>query len=295
MSSFVLNTATGLGLAGLYFLLASGLSLIFGLMNVLNLAHGAFFAIGGYAAWWIMDSLDVVSSLGVRFVLAVAVAALIGLAVGAVVERGLVARLYGKHLEQILLTIGLGYVLVALLGGWFTYDPRLMTQPGWFGSTTEILGANIPNNRLLVLGVGVGALVGLLLFLNRTRHGLIIRAGVENAPMVRALGIDVDRSFTIVFATGGMLAGIGGALGAVYFNGVNPSLGASQLIFAFIVVVIGGLGSVTGTALAAVVVALAQVFANNYVATGLGSISVVLLLALVLLVRPQGLLGRTGS
>lgn len=292
MSSLILNASTALGLAGLYFLLASGLSLIFGLMNVLNLAHGAFFAVGGYAAWWVMDTLEIVSSLGLRFVIAVAVAAIAGLVVGGLVERGLVAKLYGKHLEQILLTIGLSYVFVALLGGWFTYDPRLMTQPDWFGTTTEVFGANIPNNRLLVLVVAVVALVGLLVFLNRTRHGLIIRAGVENAPMVRALGIDVGRSFTIVFAIGGLLAGVGGALGAVYFNGINPSLGTTQLIFAFIVVVIGGLGSVPGTAVSALLVAFTQVFANNYLTTGLGSISVVVLLALVLLVRPQGLLGR---
>ncbi|NND02691.1 MAG: branched-chain amino acid ABC transporter permease [Acidimicrobiia bacterium] len=292
MSSFILNLASALGLAALYFMLASGLSLIFGLMNVLNLAHGAFFAVGGYAAWWVMDTLELIPSLALRFVVAALAAALVGLLVGAVVERGLVARLYGRHLEQILLTIGLSYVMVALLGGWFSYDPRLMTQPDWFGSTTEILGANIPNNRMLILGVAVLSLIGLLLFLNRTRHGLIIRAGVENAPMVQALGIDVSRSFTIVFAIGGMLAGLGGALGAVFFNGVSPSLGSTQLIFAFIVVVIGGLGSVSGTALSAVLVALTQVFVNNYLATGLGSISVVALLALVLLVRPQGLLGR---
>jgi len=109
---------------------------------------------------------------------------------------------------------------------------------------------------------------------------------------VQALGIDVARSFTIVFALGGALAGVGGALGAVYFNGISPSLGTAQLIFAFIVVVIGGLGSVPGTALAAALVALTQVYVNNYVATGLGSISVVILLALVLLIRPQGLLGK---
>lgn len=292
MSSFILNAASALGLAGLYFMLASGLSLIFGLMSVLNLAHGAFFAIGGYAAWFVMDSMELVENLGLRFIVAVIAAALVGTVIGAIVERGLVARLYGRHLEQILLTIGLGYILVALLGGWFSYDPRLMTQPAWFGSTTEVLGANIPNNRILVLGVAVVALVSLMVFLNKTRHGLIIRAGVENAPMVRALGIDVNRSFTIVFAIGGLLAGVGGALGAVYFNGISPSLGTTQLIFAFIVIVIGGLGSVPGTAIAAVVVAFTQVFANNYLATGLGSISVVVLLALVLLVRPQGLLGR---
>lgn len=291
MSSFVLYTVTGLGLAGLYFLLASGLSLIFGLMSVLNLAHGAFFAAGGYAAWYVMDSLETLP-LGPRFVVAVIAAGAVGAVAGALVERGLVRHLYGKHVEQILLTIGLGMAAVALMGGWFSYDARLLTQPTWFLNTTTIAGASIPNNRLLILAVAVALLAGLMLFLNRTRHGLIIRAGVENPTMVQALGIDVARSFTIVFALGGLLAGVGGALGAVYFNGINPSLGTTQLIFAFIVVVIGGLGSVPGTALAAVLVALTQIYVNNYLGTGLGSISVVVLLALVLLIRPQGLLGK---
>ncbi len=291
MSSFVLFTLTGLGLAGLYFLLASGLSLIFGLMSVLNLAHGAFFAAGGYAAWFVMDTLDSVP-IGLRFIVALAAAGLVGAVVGAVVERTLVRRLYGQHVEQILLTIGLGMAAVALMGGWFSYDPRLLTQPDWFGDTTEILGANVPNNRLLILAVAIVFFVGLMTFLNRTRHGLIIRAGVENPSMVRALGIDVSRSFTIVFALGGLLAGVGGALGTVYFNGISPSLGTTQLIFAFIVVVIGGLGSVPGTALASVLVALTQIYVNNYLTSGLGSISVVVLLAGVLLIRPQGLLGK---
>lgn len=291
MSSFVLYTVTGLGLAGLYFLLASGLSLIFGLMSVLNLAHGAFFAAGGYAAWWIMATLEALP-LGLRFLVAVAAAAVVGTVAGALVERGLIRHLYGRHVEQILLTIGLGMAAVALMGGWFSYDPRLMPQPDWFLDTTRLAGANIPNNRLLILAVAVVLLIGLMVFLNRTRHGLIIRAGVENPAMVQALGIDVSRSFTIVFALGGLLAGVGGALGAVYFNGINPNLGTTQLIFAFIVVVIGGLGSVPGTALAAVLVALTQVYVNNYLGTGLGSISVVVLLAVVLLVRPQGLLGK---
>lgn len=291
MSSFVLYTVSGLGLAGLYFLLASGLSLIFGLMSVLNLAHGAFFAAGGFAAWWAMDSLTFLSP-GPRFLIAVLAAALVGTVAGALVEKGLIRRLYGMHVEQILLTIGLGMAAVALMGGWFSYDPRLLSQPAWFTQTTEIAGANVPNNRLLILGVAIVLLVGLMVFLKKTRHGLIIRAGVENPAMVQALGIDVSRSFTIVFALGGALAGVGGALAAVYFNGISPNLGTAQLIFAFIVVVIGGLGSVPGTALAAALVALTQVYVNNYVATGLGSISVVILLALVLLIRPQGLLGK---
>lgn len=291
MSSLVLSTVTGLGLAGLYFLLASGLSLIFGLMGVLNLAHGALFAAGGFAAWWTMDALGGVPPEP-RFVIAVIVAAVVGAITGAVVERGLVRRLYGNPVRQILLTVGLGMAGVALMGGWFGYTPRVMIQPAWFGDTTEMLGASLPNNAILILGVALVTLAALMLFLARTRHGLIIRAGVENPAMVRALGIDVARSFTIVFAVGGLLAGIGGALGAVYFNGISPGLGTSQLIFAFIIVVIGGLGSVPGTAVAAVLVALTQTYVNNYVATGLGSISVVIVLAVVLLVRPQGLLGR---
>lgn len=291
MSSFVLNTVTALGLAGLYFLLASGLSLIFGLMSVLNLAHGAFFATGGYAAWFVMDSFEALAP-GPRFVVAVLAAAAVGAVAGALVELGLIRKLYGKHIEQILLTIGLGTAAVAMMGGWFSFDPRLLAQPAWFVDTTEILGANIPNNRLLILGVAVALFAGLMVFLTMTKHGLIIRAGVENPSMVQALGIDVARSFTLVFSIGGLLAGIGGALGAVYFNGISPSLGTAQLIFAFIVVVIGGLGSIPGTALASVLVALTQVFVNNYGATGMGSISVVVLLAAVLLVRPQGLLGR---
>jgi len=291
MSSFVLYTVTGLGLAGLYFLLASGLSLIFGLMSVLNLAHGAFFAAGGYAAWYVMDSVGFLPP-GPRFLVALAAAAAVGGLAGVLVERGLIRRLYGQHIEQILLTIGLGMAAVALMGALFTYDPRLMNQPAWFGQTTNLVGANVPNSRLLILVMAILFLVGLISFLNRTRHGLIIRAGVENPAMVRALGIDVSRSFTIVFALGGLLAGVGGALGTVYFNGINPSLGTTQLIFAFIVVVIGGLGSVYGTALAAVLVALTQIYVNNYIGAGLGSISVVVLLAVVLLVRPQGLLGK---
>lgn len=292
MSTFILILVTSLGLAGLYFLLASGLSLIFGLMDVLNLAHGAFFGIGGYAAWVAMTRMEWIEPIGLRFVVAVVVAAVVGLAIGAAVEKLLVSRSYGNHLAQILLTIGLGFALTALLGGIFTYDPQPMPQPAWFAETTEILGARIPNSRLLILAVAVVMLIALLAFLRYTRHGLIIRAGVENRQMVQALGIDVSRSFTLVFAIGGLLAAIGGALGAVYFNGITPALGTTQLIFAFIVVVIGGLGSVAGTAVAAVLVASTQQFVNFYAISGLGDVAVVALLAVVLLLRPQGLLGK---
>lgn len=292
MSTFVLIFVTSLGLAGLYFLLAAGLSLIFGLMDVLNLAHGAFFGIGGYACWLAMEHLTVIGPLTLRFAVSVIVAAAVGIAVGAVVEKLLIARNYGNHLSQILITIGLSFVVVSLLGGIFTFEPKYIVQPEWFTETVEVFGARIPNDRLLILGVAITLLTGLLAFLRYTRHGLIIRAGVENRQMVSALGIDVGRSFTLVFAIGGLLAAVGGALGAVYFNGVTPGLGSGQLIFGIIVVVIGGLGSISGTAVAAVLVAMTQQFVNYYVAVGLGDIAVVALLAVVLLLRPQGLLGR---
>lgn len=292
MTTFVLITVTGLGLAGLYFLLASGLSLIFGLMHVLNLAHGALFGLGGYAAWLVMDRLSVVEDPGLRFVLALLVAAAVGFGAGGLMERTLIRRLYGRLVDQVLLTVGLGLALVALFGGLWGYDPLVLDQPRWFGEVTLVLGARIPNSRLLILLVALASFGGLLLFLDRTRHGLVIRAGVENPNMVRALGIDVERSFTLVFAVGGMLAAIGGTLGAVFFNGISPGLGTNQLVFAFIVVVIGGMGSVAGTALGALLVALTQQYVNFYAATGLGDVAVVFLLALVLMIRPQGLLGK---
>lgn len=290
--TFALLLVTGLGLSGVYFLIASGLSLIFGLMDVLNLAHGLFFTAGSYATWWVMSSLDVVGPLGLRFAVAVVAGGALGLALGYVVERVFVQRFYGDHVTQILVTLGLSIAGVALVGGWFTYDPRTFPVPELFRQVVIIAGARIPMTRLLTVGISLVLLVALLTFLRRTRHGLVIRAGVENRAMVQAMGIDVQRSFTLVFALGGMLAAIGGVLGAVFFAGVTPEFGLNILVFAFIVVVIGGLGSVEGTALAAVLVGLTQQFVNYLAGAGVGDLTVVVLLAGTLLVRPQGLLGE---
>lgn len=295
MSNLVLVLITGLGLGGLYFLLASGLSLIYGLMGILNMAHGVFFAVGGFTAWLVMTNTTVVEDLVLRFVIAVLSAAVVGTVIGVLVERVLIARTYDNHLSQILLTIGLSFTMVAILGGIFSYNTQPMIQPEWFVNTTSILGAHIPNSQLLVLAVAVVLLVLLLLFISKTRYGLIIRAGVENRRMVELLGINVDRSFTLVFAVGGVLAAVGGALGSVFLNGVNPQMGTRELIFAFIVVIIGGLGSISGTAVAAAVVAVCQSLANFYLAAGMGDIVVMLMLAIVLLVRPQGLLGKVAA
>jgi branched-chain amino acid transport system permease protein len=290
MSTFVLLTITGLGLGALYFLIASGLSLIYGLMGVLNFAHGAFLTVGAYAMWFVESKLTGISVLP-RFLLGALAGLVAGAVFAALVELVLIRPLYKRHIEQVLVTVGLGLATTALVVAIWGNDARTVDAPAWLGKTTTVLGAHIPNDRWILIIAAVVVLIALNAFLKRTRYGLIIRAGVENRAMVTALGIDVRRAFTLVFAIGGVAAALAGVLGNVYFSTADPARGTSLLIFAFIVVVIGGLGSLRGTAGAAVVVGLVQQYANYYASSGLGDLSVVLLLGLVLLARPGGLSG----
>jgi len=290
MSTFILLTITGLGLGAMYFLVASGLSLIYGLMGILNFAHGAFITVGAYGMWFTEEHLSGIAVLP-RFLLG----ALAGLVVGGVfatlVELVLIRPLYQRHIEQVLVTVGLALATVALVIAIWGNDARAVAAPAWLSETTTVAGAHIPNDRWIEILTAIVVLFALNAFLRRTRYGLIIRAGVENRAMVTALGIDVRRAFTLVFAIGGVAAALAGVLSNVYFGTVDPQRGTSLLIFAFIVVVIGGLGSLRGTAAAAVVVGLVQQYANYYASSGLGDLSVVLLLGVVLLVRPRGLSG----
>jgi branched-chain amino acid transport system permease protein len=292
MTTVVLLTVTGLGLAALYFLVASGLSLIFGLMGVLNFAHGAFLTIGAYGTWWASGNLPGAGATGWGFVLAVAFGIAVGTLVAVLIELALIRPLYERHIEQVLVTVGLSLALVALVRAIWGADPRPFPRPEFARGTTSVFGANVPNDRFLLIGSAVVVLLAVLAFLRYTRYGLIIRAGVENRSMVTALGIDVRKAFTLVFAIGGAFAALAGALGGVYLGSISPHQGTSLLIFAFIVVVIGGMSSITGTALSAVLVGLVQQFANYYLASGVGDLSVVLLLAVVLLARPGGLTAR---
>ncbi len=292
MSTFILLTITGLGLGAMYFLIASGLSLIYGLMGVLNFAHGAFLTVGSYASWWMSEhAFADVDSVLLRFLLG----AVCGLAAGGLfaagVELVLIRPLYRRHIEQVLVTVGLSIASIALVQGIWGPDVRAYAAPAWLRDTTTIAGAHVPNDRFVEIATAGVVLGLLLLFLRKTRYGLIIRAGVENRAMVTALGIDVRRAFTLVFALGGVAAAVAGVLSGVYFTTIDPNQGTSLLIFAFIVVVIGGLGSIGGSAAAAVLVALVQQYVNYYASAGIGDLSVVLLLGLVLLARPRGLSG----
>jgi branched-chain amino acid transport system permease protein len=295
MSTFLLLTITGLGLGAMYFLIASGLSLIYGLMGVLNFAHGAFLTVGAYGSWWAqVHVFDGVGSVLLRFLLGALVGLIVGGLFAALVELVLIRPLYQRHIEQALVTVGLSIAFIALVQGIWGPDARAYAVPAWLHKTTTMFGAHVPNDRFVEIATAGAVLVLLQLFLRRTRYGLIIRAGVENRAMVTALGIDVRKAFTLVFALGGVAAAVAGVLGGVYFNAINPAQGTSLLIFAFIVVVIGGLGSIGGSAAAAVLVGVVQQYVNYY-SSGIGDLTVILLLGFVLLVRPRGLAGAVST
>lgn len=287
MTTAILLTVTGLGLAALYFLVAAGLSLIFGLMDVLNFAHGGFVAIGGYVAWTVGDRIGGSAGLILAVLAAIAAGALVATAT----EIAVIRPLYRRPLDQVLATVGLGLLIPALIEAIWGTDARTWVLPPWLAGTVTVAGARIPVVRFVLIAAALLLLTGLAALLTRTRAGLIVRAGVENREMVSALGIDVRKAFTGVFALGGAAAGLAGMLDGLYQGSISPGDGTSLLIFAFVVVVLGGMGSITGTAVAAVVVGLVQQFAD-YVSANLGSLSVIILLAVVLLARRRNLVGR---
>jgi len=293
MSTFLLILITGVGLGALYFLVASGLSLIYGLMGVLNFAHGSFLTIGAFTGLWI--STKVFPNPTTWTFIAAMIAG--GIAAGLfalLMEQLVINRLYNRHIDQALVTVGVGLVVTALLSGWFGSDARLFPTPLWFMKAVTIGDAIIPIDRFIYIGVAAILLIAMLSILKFTRIGLIIRAGVENRSMVTALGINVRLAFSTVFFIGGFAAGVGGVLISVFSYGVSPQMGGSWLIYGFIVVVVGGMGSVTGSAIAAMLIGVTNQFANYYL-TGLGDFVVVIILAAVLLTKPSGLLGKVNN
>src|ERR1700694_3623516 len=228
VTTIALLLITGLGLGALYFLIAAGLSLIWGLMRVLNFAHGAFFTVAAYAGWSAARLVGD-SSPGVQWLVAVAVAIVVGGVFATLTEVVLIRPLYARHVGQVLVTVGLALATISLVQGGFGSDPQRLSLPAWMTSTTAIAGANIPNTRPLAILAALIVFALLLFFLRRTRFGLIVRAGVENRAMVQALGIDVQRAFTLVFAIGGMAAGLAGVLAGAYFGTIDPARGTAVL------------------------------------------------------------------
>jgi len=299
MNIFLALTFSGFALGGVYFLAASGLSLIYGLMDILNFAHGLFMTLGAYAAWDVAAHLPASWGASTLFGIALVSSVLGGAIAAGLTEFFIIRHLYARPVSQILVTIGLDLAVVGLLLGGFGSNSLAVPVPLWIMEATKVGSINLPNADFVALLAGVVVLVVLEWFLARTRYGIIIRAGVENRTMVSALGINVGKAFTLVFVIGGAMAGLAGLLYSVVFAGdlISPTQGDSLLIFAFIVVVIGGLGSIRGSAIAALIVGLTQDYTNFYLGghpglAEIGNLSVVLLLAVVLEWRPRGLLGR---
>jgi branched-chain amino acid transport system permease protein len=317
---------SGLTLGALYFMVTAGLSLIFGLMDVLNFAHGVIFMLGAYAGYTLYTSAFLSSlSTDVRFVLALSFGALVGAGLGALMEYGLIRPLYSRPIYQVLLTLGLVFVgdqfvkLVWGPSGFFMEIPSLFNGQGrecpsdnliaWFSdhcASIMIMGRGFPSYRLFLIALGVAMLIVMGLLLTRTRIGMIIRAGVQDAEMVEALGINVRRVFTGVFALGAGLAALGGVAAAPMI-GVNPAIGQEFLLQGFISVVIGGMGSLSGAAIGSLLVGLARAFGDNLVLSGIqlpwmeqaltaspaiARASTVLIMALVLLLKPSGIFGK---
>jgi len=290
MSTFLLILITGVGLGALYFLVASGLSLIYGLMGVLNFAHGSFLTIGAFTGLWLSTKVFPNPTTW-TFILEMIAGGIAAGLFALLMEQLVINRLYNRHIDQALVTVGVALVVTALLGGWFGNDGRFFPTPQWFMKAVTIGDAIIPVDRFVYIGVAAILLIAMLSILKFTRIGLIIRAGVENRSMVTALGINVRLAFSTVFFIGGFAAGVGGVLISVFSYGVSPLMGGSWLIYGFIVVVVGGMGSVTGSAIAALLIGITNQFANYYL-TGLGDFVVVIILAAVLLTKPSGLLGK---
>lgn len=298
----------GLALGMLYFLVASGLSLIFGLMDVLNFAHGSLFMLGAYIGWTVVTYTDpatpahwglTIASSNARFLAGLLAATVLVAGLGALLESGLIRPLYARPIYQVLLTLGLVLVLAELVRAVPIWGPLAKSQdkPDWFAQSVRIVGnRRFPSYGFFTIGLGAALMLGLVALLRYSRLGLIVRAGVQDSEMVQALGINVRRVFTLIFALGAGLAALGGAVIAPQ-QGLSPEMGLEFQLAAFIVVVIGGMGSIPGAAVSALLVGLARTLGDTLIVNNSGlprwlpSASTVLLMALVLLVRPTGLFG----
>jgi branched-chain amino acid transport system permease protein len=288
-------TVAALAMGMMIFIMASGLTLVFGLMDVINFGHGVFISVGAYMSllvlWsfsgWI-DSPSIALNIAV-LLLCIAVAMGISGAFGWAFERVIVRPVYGQHLKQILVTMGGLIVVEQLLYAFFGGSPITIALPYSFRGGLAI-GPDIVVERYRLIAVAVGAVVfaGMLLVLNRTRIGLLVRAGVENAEMVEALGYRIRRLFIGVFVAGSALAGLGGVMWGFYQQTLTVGMGLQVLVLVFIVVIIGGLGSIGGCLIGSLLVALIANY-TAFLEPKIALVSNIALMLLILLWRPQGL------
>jgi len=282
----LLQIVTGVALGSIFVLLAIGLSLIFGMLTVVNFAHGAFFMGGAYLGVFLYG---LTKNFWVCLVLVPLGIGLLGL----VVERFLVRPLYGRNIDDpLLLTFGLGYILVETVRILFGLNGIPFSTPAGLRGAVDLGIGYFPLYRLFLIIATAVIVLGLWLFIEKTKYGLIIRAGARDPEIVRVLGIDVSKIWLLVFGLGTGIAGLSGILAAP-LQAVTPEMGIPVLAEAFVVTVVGGMGSLVGAVVAGllvgIVVAMTSLFAPE-----MAKVSIFALMALVLLVRPQGLFGRPG-
>jgi len=295
---FVEQFVNTLQLGVMLFLLASGLTLVFGIMGVINLAHGSLYMIGAFAA-------ASAAAHGAPFAVALLFGALCGCAVGIVLEVALVRRLYHRdHLDQVLVTFGVILLVNELTAMVWGRSPVFLSVPPALAGSVDLAGVPYPVYRLVVIAIGLAVAALLYLLIGHTRLGMLVRAGATHRDLVDALGVDVTRLFTFVFALGALLAGLAGAVVGPIIS-VTVGMGEQILITTFVVVVVGGLGSVRGAFVAAFFVAAIDTFGRGYIPAllghlfspeaanslggGLSSISIYVFMAAMLIWRPNGL------
>lgn len=285
-ANFISQCFNGLVLGALLALISSGLTIIYGTLGVLNLAHGAMFMLGGYAGW-------VAYTYSGSFIVAVFAGALFVMLVGIVVERVIIRSFYDRpHEDQLLVTFGLSIVFVESVRFFFGSLSKITPPPPLFRGIVNLGFMFYPTYRLALLGIVAVALIALYIVLYRTRIGMIVRAGIEDSVMVDALGIDVYKVFMLVFGIGAMAAGFAGIVNAPVVS-IAPDVGESILVQTFVVVVIGGVGSFPGAVLggliAGEIISITSMFNPGY-----AYVMLFAAMTLVLVLRPRGLLGAAG-
>ncbi|WP_286221550.1 branched-chain amino acid ABC transporter permease [Marinobacter apostichopi] len=269
----------------LLFLIASGLTLVFGVMGILNLAHGSMYMVGAYLVWYFV-------SITGSFTLSALLSAVIALGLGILIERVLIQRLYNRnHLDQVLLTIGMIFVFNSLQSILWGNDPYGVAVPDALGGSVPFTdNSSYPIYRIFAALICIAIAAALYFVVSKTRLGMLIRAGESNREMVEALGVNIKSLYTIVFAIGVMLAAVSGIIAAP-MRSIVPGMGESVLITCFVVVVIGGMGSIKGAFVGALLVGVISTFAAVLMPS-MSNMIIYIFMILVLLVKPQGLFAK---
>jgi branched-chain amino acid transport system permease protein len=286
MSLWLTLAVNSIALGGLLFLLSAGFSLIFGLMRIPNLMHGSFFMLGAYFGVSFLQQ-------GVNFWLAALLSGVAMALIGGLIERFLLKRLSGQELPQVLLTLGFSFIIADLCLMIWTGDPWQPPTPPQLRGAVQVAGLFFPIYRLAIVAVAAVVAVALWLLVDWTRLGAKIRAGVDDAPIARMVGIHVSKLFTLVFALGAGLAAFGGVMGAPYLS-VYPGLDAEMLPLALIVVILGGTGSLIGAFVGSFIIGFLYNF-GQAMFPDLAYVILFLPMVLVLVLRPQGLFGKVMS